>query len=209
VAALTRALFFIGFAGEMTTQYLSDEDWKIMDAELGEFVDEVDVIISSDLDKKRYPPSEDKKQPEEPGTQHHINHSNYPCLEEEKKTINKVDKPNNSMKTNSVLKEEVTHFVEKFRIKQCPNYSFYLQKTDKIPSHISTPKYLSKNFFEKVVLTSYPRSGNTLLRKYLEDITGIITGSDWDVKRKLNNDLIEMGMLGEGKVGSFAIHWFY
>ena len=61
-------------------------------------------------------------------------------------------------------------------------------------------KYLSKNLFEKVVLTSYPRSGNTLLRKYLEDITAIITGSDWDIRRKLNYDLIEMGMRGEGKV---------
>jgi hypothetical protein len=124
VAALTRALFFIGFAGEMTTQYLSDEDWKIMDAELGEFVDEVDVIISSDLDKKRYPPSEDKKQPEEPGTQHHINHSNYPCLEEEKKTINKVDKPNNSMKTNSVLKEEVTQFRGEIQNQAVPQLFF-------------------------------------------------------------------------------------
>lgn len=104
--------------------------------------------------------------------------SNCPCLEEEKKTPNKVDIPQSSKANDSTMKEEVTHFVEKFRIKQCPNYSFYLQKTDKIPSYLSPPKYLSKNFLEKVVLTSYPRSGNTLLRKYLEDITGVITGSD-------------------------------
>lgn len=81
----------------------------------------------------------------------------------------------------------------------------YLQKTTDIPKQILDAKYLSKNYFEKVILTSYPRSGNTLLRKYLEDITGIVTGSDWDVKRKLNNDLVEMGMRGEGKVG-FWIH---
>lgn len=61
---------------------------------------------------------------------------------------------------------------------------------------------MSRNDFEKVVLTSYPRSGNTLLRKYLEDITGVITGSDCDVKRKLNSDLVEMGMSGEGRVSS-------
>lgn len=96
--------------------------------------------------------------------------------------------------------EEAKVFVEKYKIKQSPNYALYLQKTDKIPKYIEDAKYLSKNLFEKVVLTSYPRSGNTLLRKYLEDITGIVTGSDCDVKRKLNSDLVEMGMRGEGKV---------
>jgi len=29
-----------------------------------------------------------------------------------------------------------------------------------------------------ITYTSYPRSGNTFLRKYLENITGIATGSD-------------------------------
>jgi len=29
-----------------------------------------------------------------------------------------------------------------------------------------------------VIFASYPRSGNTFLRKYLEEITGIATGSD-------------------------------
>ena len=53
---------------------------------------------------------------------------------------------------------------------------------------------------EKVILCSYPRSGNTLIRGYLERCTGIITGSDCDPSRKLNLDLIEMGMRGEGRV---------
>ena len=39
---------------------------------------------------------------------------------------------------------------------------------------------------EKILLTSYPRSGNTLIRTYLEKITRILTGSDCDIKRPLN-----------------------
>jgi hypothetical protein len=39
---------------------------------------------------------------------------------------------------------------------------------------------------EKVLLTSYPRSGNTLSRKYLETLTRIVTGSDCDTRRPLN-----------------------
>lgn len=67
---------------------------------------------------------------------------------------------------------------ERYRIKQCPNPTLYLSAFKEIPKQINDAKYLSKNYFEKVILTSYPRSGNTLLRKYLEDITGVITGSD-------------------------------
>ena len=109
--------------------------------------------------------------------------------EEEKKSVN-----------DDTESQESKVVVQKYKIKQNPTYSMYLQKTTDIPKQLLDAKYLSKNLFEKVILTSYPRSGNTLLRKYLEDITGVITGSDCDVKRKLNNDLVEMGMRGEGKV---------
>ncbi len=37
--------------------------------------------------------------------------------------------------------------------------------------------FLKKETF-KVTYTSYPRSGNTFLRKYFETITGVATGSD-------------------------------
>ncbi len=47
-------------------------------------------------------------------------------------------------------------------------------------------------------MTSYPRSGNTLLRAYLERIMGLVTGSDVDIKRKLNSTLLELGLAGEG-----------
>lgn len=53
---------------------------------------------------------------------------------------------------------------------------------------------------EKVLLASYPRSGNTLIRSYIEKITGVITGSDHIIDLKLNKDLFELGMTGEGKL---------
>jgi hypothetical protein len=53
---------------------------------------------------------------------------------------------------------------------------------------------------EKVLLASYPRSGNTLIRSYLEKITGLITGSDHNKDLKLNRDLFELGMAGEGVI---------
>ena len=51
---------------------------------------------------------------------------------------------------------------------------------------------------ETLIMTSYPRSGNTLLRAYLERIMGLVTGSDVDIKRKLNSTLLELGLAGEG-----------
>jgi hypothetical protein len=51
-------------------------------------------------------------------------------------------------------------------------------------------------------MTSYPRCGNTLLRAYLEKIMGLVTGSDVDIKRKLNLTLMELGLAGEGLVDS-------
>jgi hypothetical protein len=47
------------------------------------------------------------------------------------------------------------------------------------------------------IMSSYPRSGNTLLRSYCEKLTGIYTGSDCSAKRKLNRELLEMGLKGE------------
>ena len=51
---------------------------------------------------------------------------------------------------------------------------------------------------ETLLMTSYPRSGNTLLRAYLERTMGLVTGSDVDIKRKLNSTLLELGLAGEG-----------
>ena len=51
---------------------------------------------------------------------------------------------------------------------------------------------------ERVLLTSYPRSGNTLVRSYLEQLSQIYTGSDCDLRRPLNQSLRDLGMKGEG-----------
>jgi hypothetical protein len=49
------------------------------------------------------------------------------------------------------------------------------------------------------LIVSYPRSGNTLLRSYLERITGIVTGSDTRPDRSLSLALAEThGLVGEG-----------
>ena len=53
---------------------------------------------------------------------------------------------------------------------------------------------------DTVVMTSYPRSGNTLLRGYLEKIMGLCSGSDSDICKKLNKDLMIAGLSGEGLV---------
>ena len=53
---------------------------------------------------------------------------------------------------------------------------------------------------DTIIMVSYPRSGNTLLRAYLEKIMGLTTGSDCDISKKLNKDLMNMGLAGEGLV---------
>ena len=57
---------------------------------------------------------------------------------------------------------------------------------------------------ETVVLASYPRSGNSLLRSLLEQVTGITTGSDTRPDRKLSAALAECGARGEGVVDGRA-----
>jgi len=39
---------------------------------------------------------------------------------------------------------------------------------------------------DTVMMASFPRSGNTLLRGYLEKIMGLTSGSDTDIKAALN-----------------------
>lgn len=50
------------------------------------------------------------------------------------------------------------------------------------------------------MLTSYPRSGNTFMRSTLEKVMGLVTGSDCNIKLKLNLELMERGLEGEGLV---------
>jgi hypothetical protein len=51
---------------------------------------------------------------------------------------------------------------------------------------------------EHVMLASYPRSGNTLLRAYIEKIVGLATGSESSLGGFLNKQLMDLGFEGEG-----------
>ena len=78
------------------------------------------------------------------------------------------------------------------------------------PSHLSLTKLLPlpqlsllppppKLKTQPILLTSYPRSGNTLLRNLLERITNIITGSDTRPDRTLSKSLaLDHDLIGEG-----------
>jgi hypothetical protein len=61
-------------------------------------------------------------------------------------------------------------------------------------------RFLAGQCEHAVSYTSYPRSGNTFLRKYLENITAIATGSDQLMKFTLNVNLQFSGFKGEGIV---------
>lgn len=52
-------------------------------------------------------------------------------------------------------------------------------------------------FGERVALASYPRSGNTMARKLLEEVTGIFTGSDTRGGRAMADMLKGYGLMGE------------
>ena len=66
-------------------------------------------------------------------------------------------------------------------IKELPTSRFLRDMSDEIDQ-------------ETVILASYPRSGNTLLRAYLEKMMGLVTGSDCDIEKKLNKELLTMGL---------------
>lgn len=55
---------------------------------------------------------------------------------------------------------------------------------------------------ERILLLSYPRCGNSLLRQLIENETGIVTGSDSRSNRTLAASLIRCGFKGEGVVDS-------
>lgn len=69
-----------------------------------------------------------------------------------------------------------------------------------IPDFSGQAKFLSGCRSQAISYTSYPRSGNTFLRKYLENITGVATGSDQLMKFTLNVTLQYSGFKGEGTV---------
>ena len=58
---------------------------------------------------------------------------------------------------------------------------------------------------EKVAFQSYARSGNTFLRRYLEQVTGLFTGSDMPMKFTFFEGI--MGLLGNNTVCDSNTVW--
>jgi hypothetical protein len=74
-----------------------------------------------------------------------------------------------------------------------------LRKHYSLGLHNPTARFLSKySNHHKVLLASYPRSGNSFVRQLLELETGIITGSDSRPNRTLASQLLQCGYRGEG-----------
>ena len=55
----------------------------------------------------------------------------------------------------------------------------------------------SLNYHDTVSMTSFSRAGNTMLRAYMEKITGLATGSDGNMQMKMVKDLFNDGFVGE------------
>jgi len=79
------------------------------------------------------------------------------------------------------------------------------QITDEDREKLSNPEFFFLDINQQqaidqdtVIMASYPRSGNTNLRAYMEKVMGLTTGSDCDITKKLNRDLMTMGLAGEG-----------
>ena len=51
---------------------------------------------------------------------------------------------------------------------------------------------------QSVVYATYPRSGNSLMRKHFENVSGIATGSDMPMHHHANVALQVCGFKGEG-----------
>ena len=78
-------------------------------------------------------------------------------------------------------------FLRERSLRKCKDY-------DKIPV-----RFLGKGSgHDKIALISYPRSGNSFLRKLLEAETSVVTGSDSRPNRTLTARLLQYGYLGEG-----------
>lgn len=71
---------------------------------------------------------------------------------------------------------------------------------------LKLPKFLDRtvplNGF-RAQLGSFPRSGNSFCRKMVEQITGIYTGSDWEIEGCL--PLQHSGLLGERVFGDDSV----
>ena len=82
----------------------------------------------------------------------------------------------------------------------------YSKKASSLPVHVVSPKPMQVSD-GVIVLASYPRSGNTLLRSLLERTTLCVTGSDTRPDRTLSRALAEQhNLVGEGIVRLKSLH---
>lgn len=76
-------------------------------------------------------------------------------------------------------------------------------QSETVPEATSMPRFRTEEEFqvfkERIVLASYPRSGNTMVRKLIEEMTGIFTGSDTKPGRGMAEMLRNYGLEGEGE----------
>ena len=91
-------------------------------------------------------------------------------------------------------------FLRERATRQCPKES------------ASKSRFLSSGLnHQKILLVSYPRSGNSYLRRLLELSFGIVTGSDSRPNRTLSESLLRCGFKGRAwtfrwAVGTFCTH---
>ena len=64
-------------------------------------------------------------------------------------------------------------------------------------------RFTTENAIEQmsVLYATFPRSGNSMMRKYFENVCGLATGSDLQLKHGLNTALQHCVSKGEGQMG--------
>lgn len=108
-----------------------------------------------------------------------LNDKNIMYPKDEMQSIN-IDTLIKMLKSSA--KDEEAHEPHKWMFK---GPSRFLDKQNAVQPH------------HRVIYASMPRSGNSFLRKYLEQISGVITGSDLTLNFLLNMTLQQIGFKGE------------
>ena len=85
----------------------------------------------------------------------------------------------------------------------CTNRSafvcFLRERDSRVGLHMNPHRFLPVGYTRmKLALASYPRSGNSFLRRVIEAATGFVTGSDSRPNRPLTSALLRCGFKGEG-----------
>mmetsp|Transcript_10067 Transcript_10067/g.16974 ORF Transcript_10067/g.16974 Transcript_10067/m.16974 type:complete len:130 (-) Transcript_10067:1029-1418(-) len=84
--------------------------------------------------------------------------------------------PNNIVVRDSDRAIDLDHHMSFLASKKQEDLLYY--QKNRVDLFDGQSKFLKGSPVNAISYTSYPRSGNTFLRKYLENITGVATGSD-------------------------------